>query len=367
MASGTTSLTQEELDYLTQSVLSKKIAEQGVTQIDQIGCPSVDFVMGKSKELGAPVNDGYRFYVSGRRGQRIQWWDGADLLTFENRHTIADMQFDVGRGHMGYELLYQFLEKHGIRIDYKKGLREKGAAPGKVLEVAVKVIEHHLEGVMYDWKIDFARRFWRANTDQTKCFAGFDALCPASTNSTGTIGGRSRSNPMFRHQLVTGLSKSNFMKNFFDLVKLAGRKGQKGKINYWACGDDIWGILVDLFSGTDTVAGKFDYRTTQDKAMAMGEKYNVALPQNCFMYEGAMIVNDPLFAELDNEEPSASPTWGKRIVGLNTNHFGIVPVMDMEKVSHGMPYNQRLERWSLHGEYVEWCNHPGTIAIGVAA
>lgn len=367
MASGTTSLTQGELDYLTQSVLSKKIAEQGVNQIDQIGCPSVDFIMGKSKELGAPVNDGYRFFVSGRRGQRIQWWDGADLLTFENRHTIADMQFDVGRGHMGYELLYQFLEKHSIRIDYSKGIREKGAAPGKVLEVAAKVIEHHLDSVMYDWKIDFARRVWRANTDVAKCFAGVDALFPGSTNSTGTIGGRSRSNPMFRHQLVTGLSKSNFMKNFFDLVKLAGRKAQKGKINYWACGDDIWGILVDLFSGTDTVAGKFDYRSTRDKAMAMGEKYNVALPQNCFMYEGAMIVNDPLFAELDAEEPSASPTWGKKIVGFNTNHFGIVPVMDMEKVSHGMPYNQRLERWSLHGEYVEWCNHPGTIAVGVAA
>lgn len=367
MPASTASLTQEELDYLAQSVLTKKIAEKGVQQIDQIGCPFVDLIMGKSKELGTPTNDGFKFFVSGRRGQRIQWWDGADLLTFENRHTIADMQFDVGYAHMGWELLHQFLKRHGIEIDYKKGIREKGAATGQTLGVVVNVLEHHLEQVMYDWKIDMARRVMRANTDQAKCFAGFDALFPASGNTTGTIGGRSRSNPMFRHQLVTGLTKSNFQKNFFDLVKNASRKAQRGKINAWACGDDVWGILVDLFSGSDTTAGKFDYRSTRDKAMAMGEKYNVAMPQNCFMYEGAVIMNDPIFAELATEEPSASPSWNKRIIGVNTNHFGIVPVMDMEKVSHGMPYNQRLERWSLHGEYTEWCNHPGTIAVGVAA
>ncbi len=367
MASGTTSLTTEELDVLTQAVLSKKIAERGANALDQIGCPSVDFLMGKAKEMGTPTNDGFRFYVHGRRGQRIQWWDGADILTFENRHTLTDMQFDVGRGHMGYEILYQFLERAGIRIDYKKGIREKGAAPAATLEVAMNVLKLHLDQVIYDWKIDYARRVWRANSDQAKCFAGADSLLSASTNSTGTIGGRNRSNPLFRHQLVTGISKSNFMLKFFQGVRAANRKAQKGKINYYACGDAMYDILVDLLSGTDTVAGKVDYKQAHDKALAQGEKYNVALPQDCFMYDGAMIVNEPLFEELDVEEPSASPTWGKRLYGLNTNHFGVVPVMDMDKVSHGMPYNQRLERWSLHGEYTEWCNQPGTQLVCVAA
>ncbi len=367
MASSTASLTQEELDYLTQTVLSKRIDRSGVNALDQIGCPTVDFLMGKSKELGDPTNDGYRFYVAGRRGQRIQWWDGADLLTFENRHTISDMQFDVGRAHMGYELLYQFLERAGIRVDYKKGIREKGAASSAILERTVNIIEHHLDQVMYDWKIDFARRVMRANSDQTKCFTGVDGLIPASTNTTGTIGGRSRSNPLFRHQLVTGISKSNFMLKFFQVIRSANRKAQKGKINFLSCGDTMFDILVDLFSGTDTVAGKFDYRSTRDKAAAMGEKYNVALPQDAFMYENVLITNDPIYEELDIEEPSASPTWGKRIIGFNTNHFGVVPVMDMEKVSHGMPYNQRLERFSLHGEYTVWCNQPGTQLVGVAA
>ncbi len=371
MASGSTSLTQEEVDYLTNSVLSRRIANRGkVEALDRLESPTMDYLMGRTKELGPPVNDGYRFYVKGKRGQRIQWWDGADLLTFENRHTITDMQFDVGRGHMGFELLYQFIEKHGIKIDYKKGIREGGAGDSSTLEVVVKVIEDHLDSVMDDWKTDMRKRFWRANTDQAKCFAGVDALFPASGNTTSTIGGRPRSNPLFRHQLVTGITKSNFMLSFFKVVKEANIRAasSKGKLEIFACGDYIYELLVDLFSGTDTVAGKFDYRATRDLAMKKGEKYNVALPQDCFMYENAMFYLEPCFRrELDIEEPAASPLWEKRMYGFNPQHFGILPVIDQEMVAHGMPYNQRLERTSIHGEYVEWCNKPNTQIVGVAA
>lgn len=367
MPSGTTSLTQEELDLLTATVLSKRIANGGdVNAIDRINAPCVDYLLGRAKEIGAPTNDGYKFMVAGRRGQRIQWWDGADLLTFENRHSISEMQFDVGRGHMGYELIYQLLERAGIRIDYTKGIREGGAAPKASLQVVVNILEHHLDQVMFDYKIDLAKRFWRANTDQVKCFGGVDSLFPATGNTTGSVGGRARSNPLYRHQLTTGVTKSNFMLAFFRLIRLCKRKAQKGGIEYMACGDFIYDLLTDLFSGTDTVAGKFDYRSTRDMALAKGEKMNVALPQDCFMYEGVMIVNDPLFEELDVDEPSASPTWSKRLYAFNPNHFGIIPVKDMEKVSHGMPYNQRLERWSLHGEYTEWTNQPGTQGVLVA-
>lgn len=369
MASSTASLTQEEVDYLTESVLSKKIVQRGeVNALDRLESPTIDYLVSRTKELGPPVNDGYKFFVKGKRGQRIQWWDGADLLTFENRHTISDMQYDVGRGHMGYELLYQFIERHGVKIDYKKGLREKGAAPGSVLEVVVNVIKDHLDSVMDDWKTDFRKRFWRANTDQPKAFAGVDALFPASGNTTGTIGGRPRSNPLFRHQLVTGITKTNFMLSFFKLVKAANRRARKGKVEIFAVGDYVWELLVDLFSGTDTVAGKFDYRAGQDKAMRKGEKYNVALPQDAFMYEDSLFYLEPTFQEeLDVEEPAASPTWSKRIYGFNPANFGILSVMDEEVVSHGMPYNQRLERTSIHGEWVEWCNQPNTQFVGVAA
>lgn len=362
------SLTSEEVDFLTESVLSEKIVNNGeVNRLDQIGAsPVIDYMMGRSKEMGAPTNDGYKFLVQGRNDQRIQWWDGADLLTFENKHNLSSMVFSVGRGHMGCELLYQFIEKHGIKVDYRKGIRKGSAAPEKSLEVVLNVIRNHFDQVHSDWKLDFARRFWRSNTDAAKCFAGVDALFPATGNTTGDIGGRSRSNPMFRHQLVTGITKTNFMLSFHELVKRTRDYQRKGDVEIFAVGDNVWQVLIDLFSGTDTVAGKFDYRSTREMAMKKGEKYNVALPQDCFMYEDKVFYREKMFhLELDVEEPSAAVAWADRLYGFNPEHFGIVPVMDMVEVNHGMPYNQRLERSSMHGEYVEWCNHPRSTMVGV--
>lgn len=367
MPSGTSSLSVEEIDLLSEAVLSEKIVNRNdTTYIDQIDCPVVDYMLGRTRELGQPTNDGFKFMVAGRRGQRIQWWDGADILTFENRHTLTNMTFHVGRGHMGMELLYQTIERAGIRVDYQRGIREKGAAPKSTLEVVTNIIKNHSEGADYDWKLDLARRFWRANTDQSKAFSGIDALFPATGNTTGTIGGRDRSNPLFRHNLVTGITKSNFMVSFHKLVKQANDYQKKGKVEIFAVGDDVWDLLVDLFSGTDTVAGKFDYRSTRDLAMKKGEKYNVALPQDCFMYEDAIIYREKLFQkELDVEEPTASPIWSKRIYGFNPGHVGIYPVINEVMVNHGMPYNQRLERWSKHGEWVVWTDHPRANFVGV--
>jgi hypothetical protein len=360
MPSGTTSLTQEEVDYLANSVLSKRIAMRGdVNALDRINRPEIDYIFSKAKSLGNPTSDGYKFMVKGRRGQTIQWWDGADILTFQNRHTLTDMQFDVGRAHMGFELLYQFIELHGIRIDYAKGIRKGGAAPGAVLERVVNIIEDHLDSVMDDWKRDLAHRFWRANGDQPKCFIGFDGLFPATANNVGTVGGRPRTNPMFRHQLFAGAAIGTLQPIIYQARRAANRRASKGKIEYWAAGDAVYDMLVSLFLGTNAAAGKVDFRMAQDRALKMGEKYNVTLPSDCFAIDDQLIVNTGTFEELDEIEPAAAVPWRNRLVGMNCNHMGIVPVMDEKHVAHGMPYNQRLERTSIHGEYVVWTNQPG--------
>jgi hypothetical protein len=364
-ASGTTSFTAEEIDYIAENVLSRKIADRKVNPLDRVEDPVMNMMMARAKEVGPPIKDGFKFFVKGKRGQKLQFWDGADILTFENRHTVTEMVFDVGRCHMGFELLYQFLEQQGIVIDYRKGIQSGAGNRSGAAEVVWNVIEDHLDSVMDDWATDMRKRFWRANTDQAKAWAGVDALFPATTTFSGTIGGRPRSNVLFQHHVVTALTKTNFQLNFVNQVKLANRRAGKTKIEIFACGDDAYQVLVDLFSGTDTSAGKFDFRAAKDMAMKKGEKYNVALPQDCFAYENSLIINSPVFEELDIEEPTANPTWGKRIYGFNPGHFGIIPVKDQEKVMHGAPYNQMLERTSLHGQYVEWCNQPGTQMVGV--
>lgn len=357
-------LTSQEVDYLAQVALSKRIANKGsVEALDRIESPTVDALMAKTKEMGSPVNGGYRFFVKGQRGQRLQWWDGADILTFENHHTVSDLQFNVGKCHMGYELLYAFLEAQGIRVKYGQGIREGGAAPGKTLEVAVNVIEDHLDSVMYDWKREIRRAAFLSNAGFPKAFTGIDGLIPTTTNTTGTIGGRSRSNPMFRHQLKTGVSRANLQYEFFDMWRKLTRKSGGTAPDIIACGDVAVDQLVRIFQGTDTVAGKFDYRAMRDKAMKVGEKMNVALPDKAFMYNDTMIVNEPTFEDFDTEEPGLAIPWANRFVFLNSKHIGLIPIVNGDQIQHPMPYNQRLERVSLHGEYTAWCNRPNAQGV----
>ena len=109
-------LTQEEVDFLGQATLSRRIANRGdVVALDRIESGVFQYALSKAKSFGNPVQGGFRFYVKGNRNQRIQWWQGADILTFDNQSTLSDMVFDVGKGHMGFELLYDTIERNGIR------------------------------------------------------------------------------------------------------------------------------------------------------------------------------------------------------------------------------------------------------------
>lgn len=358
-----TALTQGEIDFLAQATLSKRIANGGtVVPLDRIESGTTKFLLKRAKDLGSPVNGGFRFYVKGNRGQKIQWWQGADILTFENRQNLTDLQFDVGKGHYGYELLYDTIERNGIRIDYNRGVRE-GASDRKVLEKVVSLIEQTADDVAYDWMSELRKHLFKSNVDQPRCFTGFDGLFPATTNTTGTIGRRSRANPLFRHQLMTGITGDTVMAAFFTMIRRCNRRSGGTKVDWIACGDTFYDMLVNLFSGTSTVAGKFDFRSARDYAMKKGEKYGIGLPQDCFAYEDILIVNDPVFEELDTENPTAAPAWSRRAVFINSSHAGVLPVVREMQVPHAMPYNQRLERVSYHGEYSMWCDMPNSQGI----
>lgn len=360
-----TGLTQEEIDFLAQATLSRRIANRGdVTPMDRIESGVMKYALARAKKFGNPVQGGFRFYVKGNRNQRIQWWQGADLLTFDNQANLSDMVFDVGKGHMGYELVYDTIERNGIRVDYNKGIRE-GGSEASVLEKVVNIIEQTMDDVEYAWMLDLQTRFMGSNSDEPRCFSGREALIDPTTNTTGLIGKRARTNKMFQHQLITGLTADTLMTGFFKMIRQCNRRAAGSKVDYISCGDDVYNMLVDLFQGTSTVAGKFDYRAAREWAQKKGEKLNIAMPQDCFAYEDTLIVNDPIYEQMALRYPAATPAWGKRIDFWNFSHYGIIPVISEMNVPHPMPYNQRLQRTSVHGEWTEWCDLPSSQGVGV--
>lgn len=274
------------------------------------------------------------------------------------------MVFDVGMGHYGYELIYDFLQRNGIRVNFEKGIRE-GASDKSVVERAVNVIEQTMDDVEYDWNDDLRRRFMRANTDAARCFTGRDGLI-GSTNTSGTIGKRSRTNKLFQHWVTTGVTVDSIGLDFFKMTRNIERYG--GKTELISCGDEVYNLLVAALSHTASntaYAGptgatfaKVDFGRAQEYAFKIGEKYNIGLPQNCFAYQDKIIMNDPLYALLHEEAPTEN--WHKRIDFWDFRHFGIIPVLTQQAINHPLPYNQRLGRTSLHGEWTVWCNKPRT-------
>lgn len=369
LTTGAPAMTQEEIDFLSVATLAPRIADDGtVSPLDRYDSPSYNYLMAKDrsrKKLGTPIQGGFRFNVKSNRGQKITWWDGADLLPFQTKQTVSKMDYYVGKGHLGDELLYDLIERTGIRVDYSKGIRE-GASKRSDIMTVVNVIEENADDIRYNWTSEFRKHIWRDNVAQTKCFTGLDGLFPVSSNSTGTIGTRARSSPLFRHQLITGVTVDTLMLSFFQMIRKCNRKAGGSKIDYIVCGDTFYDTLCTLFSGTSTVGGKFDWGRAREWAAKMGEKYNVGLPQDCFAYDDILIVCDPVFEELDNDDAPAT-TWGKRCYFLNTEHVGVVPVMQDVVVPHGMPYNQRLQRTSYHGEATVWCNLPQSQGVMVLA
>jgi hypothetical protein len=357
-----TALTQEEIDFLAVAALAPHVANRDdVTALDRITSPSYAYLLKKAKKAGNPVLGGFRFMVKGTRGQKITWWDGADILPFQTKQTVSKMDYFVGKGHLGDELLYDLIERNGIRVDYNKGIRE-GAHDADVIEKVVNIIKENSEDIRYNWIQELRKNVWLDNANLPKCFTGVDGLFPVTSNSTGVIGGRSRSASIFRHQLITGVTVDTVANSFFSMIRRANRRANGSQVDWIACGDTFYDLLVSLFLGTSTVAGKFDYRAAREWAQKNGEKYGISLPQDCFMYGDIMIVNEPVFEEIDAENSFATP-FGKRCYFLNTDHFGVMPVMEDVVVPHGMPYNQRLQRTSYHGELTEWCDLPNSCGV----
>jgi hypothetical protein len=359
-------LNAEELHFLANAVLGPKILKEGtVTPLDRRNSPTYNYLMRKARRSKQPEKGIFRSYVKSNRGQKIFWWDGADILPFESKETVFHLEYTVGRGHMGDEVLYDFLNRNGIQVDYSKGVRKGGHTKAGV-QAVVNVLKEKGDDLRYAWVSELRKHIFRSNTDQPKCFAGLADIVSATSNSTGMVGGMPQSNPLLQHVLATGITIDTIQKTIWTMIRSLNRFAGDGSSCDWvAVGDNVYDLLVDLFFGTSTRTGKADHRARQDVAFAKGEKMGIGLPEDCFDLNGVMFVNEPVFSELD-EEDNPTVAWGDQMRFINGEHCFLVPVLETT-VAHGKPYNQMLERLSYHGEMALVVDHLRTQGVGVIA
>lgn len=367
-------ITTEELNALAEVALSPRYMDDGTAQtLDAIDYPTMQIL--RRKKPGGEMQSvlgGYRYEVKGNRQQRINWWEGAQKLKFETHFTPFHLDYFLGKGHFGSYEVIDVIERAGIKVKYDEEFRE-GGVPRERSTVVLNILKENRKDIEAAIELDMARRIWEANTDAPNCFSGIDSLLPVTSNSTGTIGGVSRSLPILRHQLITQVTGDTVAVAFGQMERLCqdGNGGNGSYPDLLPCGDNWFDMLTDLLFGTTVRMGKYDWQFHGDrgaataKASEFSERFRIGLPSDAFVGPGnALIYREPIFRKLDLWDAPAT-YWANRMYFLNTSHLMLLTEKDDEHINHGMPYDQRVVYTSTHMAHAIGLRAPASCGVMV--
>lgn len=382
MSSDRSSLSTSEVDAMLAATATSRLinGKNKVAFLGNVKTPTLNMFRGASKANATPVRGGYKCHMAGKRGQRMQSVSGRDVHTFKSVDTLFDIEFSVGRVHLGDEWVHQQLEEAGIEIDYsqayttaidttKPGWWTKGS---DAFEVLVNLADQKLQAHELNYVQELNKLFWRSNISDPKLWPGVDAMLPWSSNSTGPVGNRSRTNPLLRHQLVTISDAADIESKLDTLRRACNKRIHDGSTaNYIVCGETFYdAVKTRMFMGSAAVTTARmvrNYDAARSEAQAMAQKFGVGLPDEAIYVAGVgLLTMEPVFEDLDSED-APSTLWQKRAIMFNTDHIQFKPSKKKDGMTkvHATPYNQLVTRISKYGEYAlvaDWLDCHGVTA-----
>lgn len=365
MPADRSTLTTSEVDaVLTVTSQSRNWnGKNVVTALGRINTPTLNMLRGASKARSVPVRGAYKAQLKGLRGGKLQTWSGRDILTFVSTDTLFDIEFAIGRVHLGDEWIHQQLEEAGCQIDYEKAVHgdvDLSTLGPDTWEVVVNLAQEKFDDAEINYVLELNKMLWRANTSDPKAFVGIDGLIARTTNSTGPVGNRSRTNPLLRHQLLASVNQNDIELRLNQLVRAANKRCRDGsKVNFAVCGEAFYDAIVEkMFTGSNAVTVPNtrllrNMDVARSDAQTMAQKLGIGIPDNAIYIAGiGMLMIEPVFEDLDKEDAPAVP-WQKTCFLWNLDHLTFKPTKNKDgaKIIHPTPYNQRLTRMSVHGEY----------------
>jgi len=344
-------ITPEGLDFLALNATSLRRTSEKALRLDDRSTPLANWMHQNHRALPS-VNGGYRMEVKGNRDQREEAWDGADRLTFQNHITPFSLEYYVGKTHFGNTEQYDFIERNlGVPVKYGSAPGDRGSK--KAAEVVLNYLDECYDDIKEQRRRDRARRLISSNSDSPKHYSGLDALLPADTNSTGTIGGADRSNKLLQHILVPGVSPANYHLTFSKVNRELNRYAAGSRMRFNVAGDNFYDMLVSIhqpnangvYNGSALPVG-WNIDMQRDKAQAWAAEFRIGLPMEAFMDAGGNIItNDQVLNDLD-EMYNPSIKFADRMYCLS-EHTRLYVEKDGEYYNHGMARDQVVchESW----------------------
>jgi len=361
-------LTTSEIDAMMTATSTARMLN-GKNKINYLGnvkTMTLNAMRNNGRTNATPVRGAYKCMLSGKRGGKLQSVSGRDIHTFESRETLFDIEYSVGRVHLGDEWVHQQLEEAGIEIDYtdayqtkvditKGGWWKKGTDS---FETLVNLAEIKLEALELNYVQELNKMFWRSNISDDKLWPGIDSALSRASNTSGPIGNKDHSDPNLRHQLIPSVAAADIEKSLSDLRRRCNKRTNDGSaVNFAVCGETFYDTVVErLFSGSTTITNPRLTRNIENaksEAQAISQRMGLTFPDDAiYITNVGLLMIEPVFEDLDKEDSPAIP-WQKSCFFWNLDHIQFKPSKkkDGARRIHATPYNQNVTRISSYGEY----------------
>lgn len=367
MPSDRSTVTTAEIDAMLTATSSSRLlnGKSKVINLGNVNTPTLNMFRAKGGAKSTPVRGAYKAHLASQRGKKLQGISGRDIHRFDSVDTLFDIEFSVGRVHLGDEWVHQQLSEAGIEIDRvtqeapidvnKGGWWNKGS---DAFEVLVNLANQKLDALDLNYTQELNKDFWRSNVADAKKWPGIDACLPVTSNTSGSIGNRSRTNKLLRHQLKTSAAALDIETELNNQRRAANKRTNDGsKVDIIVVGETVYTTIVErLFSGSTAITAPRLARNIENarsEAQTMSQKIGIGFPDDALYLAGVgLVMTEPVFEDLDAEDAPAV-TWQKRWYMFNSEHIAFKPTKnkDGHKRVHATPYNQDVTRISAYGEY----------------
>lgn len=307
--------------------------------IDQIGIDHPVFAALSAKKKTAP--GAKQFIVEQLRVRyqsNFQWFNGAQVVTYNKRQTIEQTNFAWRGAHDGFSLDEDRLIQNGITVT--------DSGPGGNASEAERIqltnlLEEQVEVLKLGFQEKFAQALCLDGTQSADAVTGLDALV-SLTPTTGIVGGIDRAvaaNTYWRNSAFTGLTTTTTTGTIVDSMETAWRACIRngGHPDIIVCGSTFYDGFRNFMMKT---FGRIDFEAVSERIIEGGTKQ--------LTFHGIPIVWDPEFLDLDTLYAPGTP-WEKRCYFLNSKYIKLRPMEGQDMISRKppRPYDRYEYYWAI--------------------
>ena len=272
-----------------------------------------------------------------RYQSNFQWFNGAQVVTYNRRQSIEQTQFPWRSAHDGVALDEDRLIQNGISVsDSGPG----GNATKAEMIQLTNLLDEQMEILRLGFEEQFSTYSMLDGTDSADALEGLDKLISLSSPASGTVGGINKAtNGWWRNHAATGLDSTSGTGDILTKMEIAWRACVKNG-----------GRPTDIFVGSTFLDGYRDflintygvlnYQASSERVSEGGTKE--------LLFHGIPMQWVPEWDDLDaTDAPSVS--WKKRCYMLNKKHMKLRPMEGQHMITRKppRPYDRYEYYWAL--------------------